>query len=133
MAKYYVCSICGNLVEMVNDEGNTPSCCGRSMRALAPASTDGSVEKHVPVVELISLCDNDSKEAVTKVIVSVGSTPHPAEPNHYIEWIALETNKGMHRVHLTAECQPHATFYLGPNETIVATYAYCNLHGLWKG
>lgn len=132
MAKFYICNVCGNLIEMVEDAGNTPSCCNRSMRELIPASTDGDEEKHVPVVELTPLYDHETNEAATKAIVSVGSHPHPAELHHYIEWIALETNKGIHRVSLTSDDKPRATFYLAKDEKVIAAYAYCNLHGLWK-
>lgn len=57
--KFYICSVCGNLVEKIVDGGTTPSCCGKPMRELFPASTDGAVEKHVPVYDVIPCRDED--------------------------------------------------------------------------
>ncbi len=51
---------------------------------------------------------------------------------HYIEWIALETTKGAQRKVLKPTDSPEATFALTSDDEVVAAYAYCNLHGLWK-
>jgi superoxide reductase len=51
---------------------------------------------------------------------------------HYIEWIAIETNQGVHRKNLTPSSKPQAEFALVSGETVKDVYAYCNLHGLWK-
>ena len=51
---------------------------------------------------------------------------------HYIEWIAIETTNGIQRKALKPEQAPKAEFVLAEGEALVATYAYCNLHGLWK-
>lgn len=121
MVSYYYCSICGNLIETIHDSGNTPSCCGKSMKRLNPASTDGAVEKHVPV------CSMDGN--VLKV--DVGSLPHPMDSSHYIEWIAVCTNKGYYRKHLSPGDLPMANFVLEDREKVENVYAHCNLHGLW--
>lgn len=128
MAKYYLCNVCGNMVEMLHDSGNTPFCCNRPMQEQVAGSTDGAVEKHVPHIEVESIDDK-----IQKVTVSVGVEPHPSESYHYIMWIALKTNKGTHYQKLTAGCKPCAVFYIGPKDVIQCAYAYCNLHGLWKG
>lgn len=47
--KYYVCSHCGNIIEMVKDEGVPIMCCDTVMKGLRPGMTDASAEKHVPV------------------------------------------------------------------------------------
>lgn len=133
MAKFYLCNVCENLIEMVNDQGNNPYCCGRPMKELIPGSTDGAIEKHVPVIEIIPLHDSTTGDTTKKVTVSVGSSPHPAELHHYIQWIVLETDQGLYRMDLTSDSKPCAVFYIGKNETVIASYAYCNLHGLWKG
>ena len=54
------------------------------MEEIMPSSTDASVEKHVPVVEVIG----------DTVKVTVGSVEHPMTPEHYIEWISLQTKSG---------------------------------------
>lgn len=83
-------------------------------------TTDGAVEKHVPVYEV-----NDGK-----IFVKVGSAEHPMLEKHYIEWIAVQTEKGFYTKFLKPDEKPEACFTV--DEKIVAVYAYCNLHGLWK-
>ena len=41
--KFYICSHCGNIVEMVKDAGPKPFCCGQKMNELVPGSVDASV------------------------------------------------------------------------------------------
>lgn len=126
MLKFYICKTCGNLILKVEDGGNTPVCCGKQMSALIPASTDGAIEKHVPVID----CSDITPEKKT-IHIHVGSTPHPSETYHYIKWIALETNKGIHLHYLNIGDDPCASFILCEEEDILHAYAYCNLHGLW--
>ena len=118
--KFYICPHCGNLVEMVNDAGVTPICCGQKMTELVPNTVEASGEKHIPAVSV----ENDV------VTVNVGSVNHPMEDVHYIEWVYLKTESGGQRKHLKPGEAPNVTFSLG-GEKAVAVYAYCNLHGLW--
>ena len=123
MAKrFFICKLCGNIVGVVKEGGGPLSCCGQAMTELTANTTDASQEKHVPVVAV--------KGAVVKV--SVGSAAHPMTPEHFIEWIHLETKKGAQMVHLTSDDAPEAVFALAEGDEVVAAYAYCNLHGLWK-
>ena len=92
------------------------------MTELVPGTVDAAVEKHIPVYEV-----NDGK-----VVVTVGEVEHPMVEAHYIEWIVVQTNQGVHRKHLAPEQEPKTCFRLCDNETVEAVYAYCNLHGLWK-
>ena len=126
--KFYLCSVCGNLVEVVEDGGNTPSCCGRTMRLLSPGETDGAVEKHLPVMKECMVEDTHGKHC--KIVVQVGKVPHPMEDGHFIKWIALETEHGFQIAYLKSGDEACVTFY--EDEKVVAIYAYCNLHGLWK-
>ena len=87
---------------------------------LVASTTDGAHEKHVPVVTV-------NGENVT---VKVGSVEHPSLPNHYIEFILLETNSGIHTKWLKPGDKPEATFTV--EAPVIAAYEYCNLHGLWK-
>ena len=120
--KFFVCEVCGNFVEMVKESGAPMTCCGQKMKELVPGTSDGAVEKHVPVVTVEG----------NKVTVTVGSVEHPMAPEHYIEWIALETAKGSQRKALNPGEPPCAEFILSDDDSCVAAYAYCNLHGLWK-
>ncbi len=119
-AKFYICRHCGNLVGMINNSGVPMICCGEKMEALVPNTVDASGEKHLPVVTV----DGD------KLIVNVGSVDHPMLPEHFIQWIYVETENGGLRKALTPGEAPHAEFCLGGDKAI-AVYEYCNLHGLW--
>lgn len=122
MIKIYRCAHCGNIITMLNDAGVPVMCCGQKMDLLVPGSVDAAQEKHVPVATV-----NGST-----VDVKVGSVAHPMAPEHWIEWILLETDKGFAVKNLVPGAEPAATFALAEGETAKAVYAYCNLHGLWK-
>ena len=119
--KFYICPRCGNIIEMVNDSGVSPFCCGQKMNELIPGSVEASGEKHIPAVQVME----------NAVEVNVGSVDHPMVDVHWIEWVQLITDKGSYRKWLNPGEAPHVSFLLG-NEKPLAVYAYCNLHGLWK-
>ena len=119
--KFYICSHCGNIVEMVHDAGVKPFCCGQKMNELIPNTVDASGEKHIPTVKV---------EGNT-VEVNVGSVDHPMVDVHWIEWVQLVTNKGSYRKWLNPGEAPNVKFLLSEEKPVVV-YAYCNLHGLWK-
>ena len=120
--KFYKCEICGKIVAMVKETPVDTMCCGQPMRELVPGTTDGAIEKHVPVYTL---------EGNT-VKVKVGSVEHPMTDAHHIEWIAIETENGNQRKELKPGDKPEATFALVPRDKVKSVYEYCNLHGLWK-
>ncbi|HKM03249.1 MAG TPA: desulfoferrodoxin family protein [Lachnospiraceae bacterium] len=119
--KFYVCKHCGNIVTFVFESGAPLSCCGDLMNQITPNTVDAATEKHVPVVTV---------EGNT-VSVVVGSVEHPMVPEHFIQWIYLETEKGFQMKYLAPGEKPSAVFELN-GEAPVAAYEYCNLHGLWK-
>ena len=120
--KFYKCKNCGNIVAMVKQSGAPISCCGQNMTEIVLGTSDAAVEKHVPVFEV--------KDG--KVFVTVGEVAHPMAPEHYIQWIAVSTNKGNQRKMLEPGDEPKACFALCEDEKVEAVYAYCNLHSLWK-
>lgn len=120
--KFYVCEHCGNIITYAKNVGVPVMCCGQKMTELVPGTTDAAVEKHVPVVTVEG----------QKVVVEVGGVEHPMVEAHYIEWIVLETEKSYQKVDLKPEQAPKAEFALVEGDKVVAAYAYCNLHGLWK-
>ena len=119
--KLYVCSHCRNIAEMVYDTDIALYCCGDKMQELVPNTVEASGEKHIPAV----------KVGDGVVEVNVGSVDHPMEEIHWIEWVQLVTDKGMHRRFLKPGEAPNVSFRL-EDEKPLAVYAYCNLHGLWK-
>ncbi len=120
--KFYICKGCGKIVAIVKDSACPTKCCGESMEEIIPGTTDAAVEKHVPVYEIK---DN-------KVYVTVGEVVHPMTEAHFIEWIAIETKNGNQRKTLTPADEPKAVFPLLEGDEVLAVYAYCNLHSLWK-
>ena len=120
--KLLKCAICGNIITHVKKSGVPVMCCGRKMEELIPGTSDGAAEKHVPVI----------KQDGNKVVVEIGSVEHPMVDAHYIEWIILETEKGVQRRNLNPGEAPKAEFVLADDDKVVAAYEYCNLHGFWK-
>ncbi len=119
--KFYKCKKCGKIAGMIKSSACPTMCCGDEMAELIPGTTDAAVEKHVPVVTVTG----------SKVNVVVGSVEHPMEEKHYIEWIALETTQGFQMKELKPSQKPEAVFALAEGESVVKSYAYCNIHSLW--
>lgn len=120
--KYYICEHCGNIIAMVRDAGVPVMCCGQKMKELVPGTVDAAAEKHVPVYQVEG----------NVVTVRVGSVEHPMAPEHYIEWISVQSTQGIQRKALRPGQKPEACFALCEGDQVEAVYAYCNLHGLWK-
>ena len=119
--KFYRCEHCGNIITFVHSAGVPVMCCGQKMTELVPGTTDGAAEKHVPVVEVQR----------TTVQVQLGSVEHPMLPEHFIQFIAIETKHGSQIKYLQPGEKPQASFVLADGDQLVAAYEYCNLHGLW--
>ncbi len=121
MNKFLMCSHCKNIIAMVEDKKVPVVCCGEKMTELVANTTEAATEKHIPVLKV-------EKDQVT---VDVGSVSHPMEEKHYIGWVYLETKKGGELKYLNPGETPEATFCIA-DDSLVAAYGYCNLHGLWK-
>ena len=118
--KFYICRHCGNLVHMIHDAGVPMICCGQKMDELLPNTVEASGEKHLPAVTV-----EDGA-----VHVNLGSINHPMIPEHYIEWIYVQTENSGHLKIRKPGDDPSAAVCLGDDKPL-AVYAYCNLHGLW--
>lgn len=118
--KFYYCKHCKNVVVKLHDSSVPVICCGEAMGELVANTSDGAHEKHVPVVTVEG----------NKVVAEVGSVAHPMLPEHYIEFIVLETENGFRIKYLNPNEEPKTTFL--DDEGVIAVYEYCNLHGLWK-
>ena len=121
MVKFYICETCKNIITKIVDSKVPVVCCGKPMKELVPGAVDGALEKHVPAVTI---------EGNT-VKVQIGEVIHPMLPEHYIQFIALETKNGVQIKNLKAGDEPKVEFVLADGDEAVAVYEYCNLHGLW--
>ena len=136
--KFYKCSVCGNIVYKVIDSDMPLTCCGRQMVELRAGMTDGASEKHVPVYS----------EEGGIVMVKVGAEDHPMTDMHHIEFIAIETDKGVQIRFMGKmidnrrcfegcgekcpdECKAECCFKLCEGENLLNIYSYCNLHGMY--
>ena len=113
------CMSCGALVKVIKDcecDNCGIKCCGEQMKELIPNSVDAAVEKHVPTYEV--------KDG--KILVKVN---HVMEEEHFIEWIAMVSDKSeCTKIFKPGEvCETHFKYI--PGSTL---YAFCNKHGLWK-
>ena len=121
--KFYQCETCGQMVAIVKQTGVPIMCCGKPMKEIIPGTTDAAQEKHVPVYEV----EGDT------VTVKIGAVDHPMVDAHYIEWVSLQSKCGNQRKELQPGMEPKVCFKLCEGDEVEAVYAYCNLHGLWKG
>lgn len=117
----YKCEVCGNIIEVLNAGGGDLVCCGENMVAMEEKTADSSTEKHVPVIE----------DAENGIKVVVGSTLHPMEDAHHIQWIEVINGDWLNRKFLKPGEEPSAEFFVHKNETMVAR-EFCNVHGHWK-
>lgn len=113
--KFYFCKHCKKVIV-----SSSAICCSEEMKELKANTEDASLEKHVPVIQ--------KKE--DNYLVKVGETIHPMEEDHYITFICLELKDGYMIKYLKPGMEPMASFKT--DESPVAVYEYCNLHGLWK-
>jgi superoxide reductase len=119
--KFFYCKHCGKIIGMIFNPGTPTICCGEPMEQLVANTSDGAIEKHIPVVKVTG----DAVE------VTVGSVAHPMLSEHFIQWIYLATKNGGQRKELIPGVEPKA-FFVVKDDKPLAVYAYCNLHGLWK-
>ena len=117
----YKCDKCGNIVEMLVGGAGALVCCGENMKLLDEKTADKTTEKHVPVIEKV---DHGYK-------VTVGTTLHPMEEKHFIEWIELLADGRSYKAFLKPGDKPEATFCVDAEE--ITAREHCNIHGLWKG
>lgn len=120
--KFYRCAKCGQIIAVVKGTPAPVMCCGEKMQEIVAGTTDASVEKHVPVYEVVGNIVN----------VTVGAAEHPMLEEHFIEWVSLKTKQGNQRKALKPGEPPKVSFAICEGDEVEAVYAYCNLHSLWK-
>ena len=119
----YKCSICGNVVSVIENGAGTLVCCGKNMDILRENTIeDEGQEKHVPVISVDG----------NKVTVKIGSVPHPMDENHYIELIQLfEENNISLGKRLRPGDKPEVEFHSVEDTKNLKARILCNIHGLW--
>jgi superoxide reductase len=120
----YKCSVCGNVVSVLEAHAGELVCCGKEMELLKEktAEEEGK-EKHVPIIE----------KTEGGVKVKVGSVPHPMEEKHFISLIQLIDTKGNVVIgkRLKPGDKPEAEFCCLASADGLRARIYCNIHGLW--
>ena len=114
-----ICNKCGALIEVLKDctcENCGIKCCGEQTKVVVPNSVDASFEKHVPTYEVIGH-------------YIVARVNHVMEEDHYIEYIALDSDKVNAKKYFKAGEVASAVFPYIPGSKL---FAYCNKHGVWE-
>ena len=109
-AQFYVCPVCGNVIQTVGEA--LVSCCGITLPPLEPEVADAEHKIHVEIVE-------------DEYFVSVG---HPMERVHFISFLAAVSDWQIQFVKLYPEGNAEARFRI---DCVKKFYAYCNRHGLF--
>lgn len=120
--EFYFCKSCENLIVPVEHGSGRPFCCGEKMQQLQPAAERAPLDRHAPVVS----------EVWGKIIVSVGSNPHPMTEEHYIKWIFLRTWFGIQLRRLKPGDAPEAIFTINDGDQVIDAYAFCSQHKIWR-
>jgi len=119
-SQIYKCKYCGNMFEVLHEGTVDFLCCATPMELLKEQTADQATEKHVPVIEKIA----DGYK------VTVGSTLHPMEKDHLIEWIEILAGGISYKKFLKPGDKPEAVFKTDAAK--ITAREYCNKHGLWK-
>ena len=110
-SRYYVCPICGNLIQAAGDVAL--SCCGVS---LPPLEAEESEAGHLIRVETVE----------DEYFVSLD---HPMTKDHYISFFVYRTGDRIETLKLYPEGSAEARFFRRGRGEI---FAYCNRHGLFR-
>lgn len=109
--KFYVCPICGNVIQTIGEA--VVSCCGITLPPIEAEDADSDHLVHVEIVE-------------DEYYVSVD---HPMEKDHYISFLVAVSDQGTNFVKLYPEGSAEARFKIN---RVAKIYAYCNRHGLFQ-
>ena len=115
----YKCSICGNIVQVLQEGDGNLVCCGKEMGLMGiQYDTSELGEKHTPKTE----------EKDGKIFVNV--IGHPMTEEHYIQFIESFT-KDKNELHLKF-FKPNEIPEMEPKlDGEFSSIEYCNIHHLW--
>ena len=135
--KGFVCQKCGH-VEFNSAPVSCPNCGSpkdmytQNDMAVIPAEKEGK-EKHVPqilVTDACGLIPDDCRD----IHIKVGSTTHPMEDDHWIQWIDVYVNKVFAARYMLypRSMQPAVGIHLKKDQKGTLTVVeHCNKHGSW--
>jgi len=116
----YKCEICGNVVEVIHGGRGQLVCCRQPMKLMEKQREEQGYEKHSPVVE----------KQKGKILIKIGSIPHPMEEQHFIEMIeAITKDDIVLRKYLDPGEKPIVEFDISDVDEV---REYCTIHGLWS-
>jgi len=113
------CKKCGATIEVLKDctcDNCGIKCCGEEMLEVKPNTVDASVEKHKPEYEVVG----------NYIVVTVS---HEMTDEHYIEYIALDSDTVNAKKYFVKGDMPKAVF---PYIKGSRVYSSCNKHGIWS-
>ena len=110
-AKYYICPVCGNVIQAIGEA--VVSCCGITLPPAEPEEADTDHCMRVSIVE-------------DEYYVTV---EHPMERDHHISFLAAVSDQVIQFVKLYPEGNAEARFKI---DRVKRLYAYCNKHGLFQ-
>ena len=110
-AKFYVCPVCGNVIQATGEAVVT--CCGITLPPLEAETPD---EDHAINLEVV-----EDEYYVT--------VDHPMEKDHYISFLAAVSDQGVQFVKLYPEGGAEARFKIN---RVGKLLAFCNRHGLFQ-
>ena len=108
--KFYVCPVCGNVIEATGEA--VVSCCGITLPPLDAEECDDEHRINVETVE-------------DEYYVTVD---HPMTKDHYISFLAAVSDDGIQLKKLYPEGLCEARFRI---RAVRKIYAFCNYHGLF--
>ncbi|MFA6775162.1 MAG: desulfoferrodoxin family protein [Sphaerochaetaceae bacterium] len=117
--RFYRCPVCHSVVELIDDEGQSLTCCGQQMELLQAKTEGPESEYHLPVV----------KRQDGVLYINVGQKMHPQSPDHHIAFIVLVTKRTVRRSDINANEAPATLFNEKDHGDV---YVYCTCDGLWK-
>ena len=98
-------------------------CCNQPMSLCTENTVDASVEKHVPFIEKIP----------GGYKVTIGSTIHPMDDDHYIEWIQIIADGKSYRQYLSPGDEPVAVFMIEAEKVTAQNIVISMVFGRQRG
>lgn len=116
--KFFFCEHCKKIISIVKDSSIPTNCCGYPMKELVSSEKNASRirEGYIPIIKIFG---ND-------ISVTVGSKLSASENSNFIEWILLESDKGVQEKWLQTGNAPHMDFAIMTGEKIQVSYEICN-------